>query len=70
MAKKNSRLGRLWVRPDPQPPAETAPPADLDTLWQRAYAQALAAGNGERMSQRIADDVVRQVRARDNEVKP
>jgi hypothetical protein len=64
-------LGRLWTRPAPAPEVPAIPaatPADLDTLWQRAYAQALAASNGERMARRIADDVVSQVRARDNEV--
>lgn len=69
MAKKRERLGLLWVREN-LPDDDAFTTADLDKLWQRAYQQAIAAGNGERMARRIADDVVRQVRARDNEVKP
>jgi hypothetical protein len=56
-------LGLLWQRE----PATDGTPADLDQLWQRAHAQAIAAGNGDAMARRIADDVVRQVKARDNE---
>ena len=69
MAKRTSRLGRLWTRATvPEVPATpAATPADLDTLWRTAYRQALSAGNQPATARRIADDVVRQVKARDNE---
>jgi len=69
MTRKPSRLGRLWTRqelPLDGQDAPDAPAADLDQLWQRAYQQALAAGNQDAMARRIADDVVRHAEERDH----
>lgn len=66
MAKKTSRLGRLWIKQS-LPDDDAFTPADLDRLWQRAYSDAIATGQGEAEAKRIADAVVRQLKARDNE---
>ncbi len=65
MAKKQ-RLGLLWIREN-LTDDDAFTPADLDLLWQRAYSDAIATGQGEAEAKRIADAVVRELKARDNE---
>ena len=68
MAKKPSRLGKLFTRRaiTITPDAPLTTPADVDRIWHETFENAIRCGNGDIVARTIADEVVKRIEQRDH----